>query len=668
MNQINTNAMKTIRKSIFILTFVLQACFTVTFAQEQVEIDSLYDLSLEDLMNIEVTVASKNSEKISDAAGVISVITREELERFGGITLRDVLERIPSLTATQASYLELYGLGARGQQVKGNSGHILILINGRPIREIMEGSMSSDIFAAFPVSIIERIEVIRGPGSVLYGTNAFSSVINLVTKTTDEHYSSVSALAGPNSGFGANGNGIFNIGDVKFSLAGRYMDKGVNPINYKTANATDPANPNSQVLNLKDKSTSAFADIQYKKLRGTFLQNNYETSHFNNANNALVNGGAENSYMKRFGNIGYGLSATKNWAMDINATATYAVFETDPSTSIVRRSTDVVGEWTNNITLSESASVVAGALYNYNKGYSTVTGNVTSDLNRSAIAIYSQVDYWVIKSLKLIGGFQVNKVEDTDMKVVPRGGVIWYPISSLSVKALYGQAYRAPTLYETGVDSPFLEGNPDLKPEEVTSIDFGVNYQANRFQVGVNYFRNEQINIISSNRLPTDTRSVYRNQGAITFEGIEVEGKYYILNNLFFTGSALYQQNVNKLDVWSTTNVSNYGAKAGLSFEWSKGLTVSLFDIYQGDLGDRYKPTATTVSPAAGQYNILNLYASADMFKMFNWNKKYNASFFVQADNILNTEVWIPSSGTQTATTYPLNLGRTVYFGIKAAL
>lgn len=658
--------MKTIQKCVYVLFVVMQASLAA-MAQQEAAPDSLYTLSLEDLMNIEITVASKNAEKISDAAGVISVITREELSRFGGVTLRDVLERVPSLVATRSSYLELSSLTVRGQQVKGNSGHILILVNGRPIREIMEGSMSSDIFAAFPLDIIERIEVIRGPGSVLYGTNAFSSVINLVTKQTDEHYSTVSAMVGPDGGKGANGQGIFTLGDFKVALAGRYMDKGVKTISYQTPNAADPGNPNNLSLDLKDKSTSGFADIQYKKLRGTFIQNNYETSHFNTANNALQNGGAENSYMKRFGNVGYGFTVSKNWNMDVNATATYGVFETDPSTEIIRRSTDVVGEWTNHIMLGESVQVVAGALYNYNKGYSTVAGSVTSDVDRGALALYSQVDYWVVKSLKLIGGFQANKVDGIDMKVVPRGGVVWYPVPKLNVKALYGQAFRAPTVYETNVNSPFLGGNPDLKPEEVTSIDFGVNYQASKFQIGVNYFRNDQTNIIRSSRLPSDTRSVYRNLGEITFEGIELEGKYYILSNLFFTGSALYQENVNDQDVWNTTMVSNFGAKAGLSYEWSKGLTISLFDIYQGELGELYKPVATTVSPAAGSYNILNLYAAVDMFKMFNWSKKHSASVYVQADNILDTEVWVPSAGTTAPTTYPFNLGRSVYFGIKAS-
>lgn len=655
------------KKKFWILYLFVSICYTGFAQDEPVLNDSLFNLSLEELMNVQVTVASKNAEKITDAGGVISVITREELDRFGGLTLRDVLERVPSLNAIRANFLELYGVAVRGQQVKSNSGHILILINGRPIREILDGSMSGDVFAAFPVDAIERIEVIRGPGSVLYGTNAFSSVINLVTKVTDEDNAVVSALVGPDGGVGANGQGTINFGDLRVSLAGRYLDKGETAVGYQTTNAANPANPNDYVLQLKDKASSVFADIEYQKLRGTFMQNAYETTHFNNAGNVFQNGGAMNNYKRRYGNLGYNLSATENWDMDFNTTASYHVFESDATTAIKRRSTDVVAEWTNHITLGKSAQLVAGALYNYNKGYSTVAGSVTSDLNRGALAMYTQLDYWMLENLKLIGGFQANKVDNEDIEVLPRGGVVWYPVSKLSFKALYGQAYRAPTIYETGVNSPFLLGNTNLKPEKVSSIDFGINYQGNRFQVGVNYFNNKQTNIINFTLLPNTTRLTFGNLSEISFQGVEVEGKYYILNNLFLTGSALYQENVTGTDVWSTTPISNFGAKAGLSYESEKGLTVSLFDIYQGDLDGVYKATATTLNPADDYYNMLNLYAALDFFKMFNVDKSYNASVFVQADNILDAKVWAPASGSFSATAYPLNAGRTVYFGIKAA-
>jgi outer membrane cobalamin receptor len=87
-------------------------------------------------------------------------------------------------------------IAVRGDQTRANAGHILILINGRPVREILEGGVSSDILESFPINILERIEVVKGPGSVLYGSDAFSGVINLITKKAEGEDFGVSAAGG----------------------------------------------------------------------------------------------------------------------------------------------------------------------------------------------------------------------------------------------------------------------------------------------------------------------------------------------------------------------------------------------------------------------------------------------------------------------------------------
>src|SRR6185503_8562129 len=76
-------------------------------------------------------------------------------------------------------------IAARGDQTKINGGHVLFLINGRPTREVLEGGLVSDLLESFPIDVLERIEVIKGPGSVLYGSNAFSAVVNLIVAKAD---------------------------------------------------------------------------------------------------------------------------------------------------------------------------------------------------------------------------------------------------------------------------------------------------------------------------------------------------------------------------------------------------------------------------------------------------------------------------------------------------
>jgi outer membrane receptor for ferrienterochelin and colicin len=138
--------------------------------------DDLTSMDLEKLMNIQVTTASLFSDKLSQAPSIMSVVTGDELRRFGGLTLGEVLQTVPGLTGSTQYFSDRSLVSARGDQVKTNGGHILFLINGRPTREVMEGGNISDLLESFPVDIIERIEVIKGPGSVLYGSNAFSAV------------------------------------------------------------------------------------------------------------------------------------------------------------------------------------------------------------------------------------------------------------------------------------------------------------------------------------------------------------------------------------------------------------------------------------------------------------------------------------------------------------
>jgi len=156
---------------------------------------ALIDLDLESLLNVKVITASKFDQSMSRAPGIVSVVSHDELENFGGTTLQEILERVPGLSGTTAYFTDRSLIAARGDQTKINGGHLLILINGRPSREILEGGLVSDLLQAFPIRALDRIEVVKGPGSVLYGSNAFSAVVNLITLKPDRNGWSLDGLA-----------------------------------------------------------------------------------------------------------------------------------------------------------------------------------------------------------------------------------------------------------------------------------------------------------------------------------------------------------------------------------------------------------------------------------------------------------------------------------------
>jgi outer membrane receptor for ferrienterochelin and colicin len=164
-----------------------QGATTERCAPRQISRSELLALDLESLLDIEVVTASKVSESQSNAPGIISVVTHDELRRLEGTTLREILERVPGLASSTAYFTDRSMVAARGDQTKINGGHVLFLINGRPTREVLEGGLASDLLESFPVNVLERIEVSKGPGSVLYGSNAFSAVVNLITREAESN-------------------------------------------------------------------------------------------------------------------------------------------------------------------------------------------------------------------------------------------------------------------------------------------------------------------------------------------------------------------------------------------------------------------------------------------------------------------------------------------------
>ena len=140
----------------------------------------------------------------------------------------------------------------------------------------------------------------------------------------------------------------------------------------------------------------------------------------------------------------------------------------------------IVLEWTNFVNPTVRDQVTFGVLHRQIRGQETFFGLgfplTISDGHRSASAAYAQIDHRLAGGVKLIGGFQANKMEGLGLDVVPRGGVIWSPAPRWNVKALYGQAFRAPSINETSLNHPGLQGNPSMRPENVATFDLELSY------------------------------------------------------------------------------------------------------------------------------------------------------------------------------------------------
>src|SRR6202035_1263516 len=136
-------------------------------------------VSIEDLMNIEVTSVSKKEQKMSQAAAAIFVITQEDIQRSGATNIPDLLRMVPGMDVSQIN-ANTWAISARGFNDQF-SNKLLVLIDGRAVYTPLLGGVNWDT-QDVPLEDIDRIEVIRGPGATVWGTNAVNGVINIVTK------------------------------------------------------------------------------------------------------------------------------------------------------------------------------------------------------------------------------------------------------------------------------------------------------------------------------------------------------------------------------------------------------------------------------------------------------------------------------------------------------
>jgi len=161
----------------------------------------LTQVSIENLMDMEVTSVSKKEQKLSQVAAAIFVITQEDIRSSGALNIADLLRMVPGLDVAQIN-ANTWAISARGFNSEFSSG-LLVMIDGRNVYTATFGGVYWDVLNV-PLEDIERIEVIRGPGGTSWGANAVNGVINVITKKASETRGALIVAGGGNldQGFG----------------------------------------------------------------------------------------------------------------------------------------------------------------------------------------------------------------------------------------------------------------------------------------------------------------------------------------------------------------------------------------------------------------------------------------------------------------------------------
>lgn len=676
------------------------------YAQKEPNRLGLEDLtppSKEDLINLNVSIASKEEEGIYNAPGIISVITAKEIERFGANNLTEVLERVTSVYIVGTYFTPNNIISIRGDNNNTPyNTHVLLLINGRPTREILFGGIDYPILLAFPIAAIDRIEVIRGPGSVLYGSNAFTGVVNIITKKGFDNATEIEA------GYGSFGSANFQFANTKtkddlqiltalkyFNQDGWKYNAIGEPTQVDESLANDTLDFRSGQNNL-----GAALNVNYKK----FSLNSFVTYSAQNHTGVLpvvtypdiASIGASQPFRNRemetiraFLDLGYTFNYWNGKGrLDVNSTLNLTNTRfSNPSGTVDGFARDGLLEATQFINFSNKLNLITGGTIYVQSGNIEIGDSDARGLDsftENWYSAYSQLKYLVNDNIILFAGLQFNKPAGIPSDLVPRLGAIFKITPSLGLKVLYGEAYRAPFQAEQDYQDPgILIGRPNLRPERQQTIEGQIFYRRPNFSISANYFASYKESLITRFR-GAGTGTTYVNDLGLNTRGLEIEGKLSVSQGFFLVGSFTWTDidngsegstalaRLNRVSLMPTVL-----GKLGIFYDWKKRIQIGLFDSYFGnaqkaesiDISDPVQE----VNADAAAYHFVTLKLDFNLYNIFNYakvmvgetNTSENIILSLYATNLGDAQVFYPEFVRREINTLPGRGGMAFFGSVK---
>ena len=645
--------------------FSIAVASTIPMVANATDEQDLFSLSFEDLLNVQVDIASKTSETLSSVPSTMSVFSRKQIQALGVDNAYEVMNFVPGMQSTRGDWVGAVPKDhARGVYL--DSGNVLVMINGERVNESSFGK-ASVYMPYIPIEIIEKIEFIRGPGSALYGSNAFLGVMNIVTS---KERNALQLVVGNNGRYGATGQFNTSLSDdtelfasfsydqkdgesypqgVKDPLEALYLEAGVD---YKK-------------LQLRARYNETSLD-EFLNLAGYSTQNQHTSDNtfvgikYNWINNDKLKLDSSYSYTKH--NISSaGLIAAFD---DIPDFLLGPAWQTTDSKFETELSYQFENQWqlAAGIEYAEAKQVEAGVRTNYYDDESMLViidpayyqqGIVTvMDFPEFASLKYTFETYSAYGQLKipysdaltLFVGARYDDVKDIDSKFSPRLAGVYVINPEHTVKVQYGESFRTPVTNELFSNDDVTVGNPSLRSESVKTTELVWHYQTSELQANAVIFYNELNDFI--NIEPTqsnDALFTFTNSFNTQNSGIELDATWQSSKEFSVTGTytQYFEDPINASFKRFASLVSSYN----LSDSWQVSLNLLWRD----------KVEVSSVTGAHFKQSAYSLLGGS-----LKWQLNANSRLMLKAENLLGKKynVFDPrmDNGAVAGTTEDLSL------------
>ncbi|MCZ4306144.1 TonB-dependent receptor [Zoogloeaceae bacterium G21618-S1] len=655
-----------------------------------------------------VSIATGNRQPLRRAPAVASVVTREDIVALGARDLDEALAGVPGLHVARSSLVFNPIYSFRGNFSQYNP-QVLLLINGIPMTSIFAGDRGS-VWGGMPVDNIERIEIIRGPGSALYGADAFTGVINVITRSPTDWQGTDMGLR----------TGSFNTRDVWLNHAGtagpiklgfyvgwQKTDGDDQTISYDAQTGIDTQlNTHASLAPGPLSRGREGLDLAVDMVMGDWqlraaLKDYQDVGMGAGVANAVDPAGRGRNQRWTTDLTWHPQDLAPDWDVTVQANFLHMKDFSDiqlfpPGAFGGAFPQGMLGQpdkWERHGGLS-AAAVYSGLadhrmrfgagyqkldLYkvretkNYQFTYVPGTGYVPTPLptgltevdaadafmrphTRHNRYLYAQDEWSLSRNWTLTSGVRHDAYSDFGHTTNPRLALVWDAGYTVSAKLLYGRAFRAPSFVEQyNVNNPVALGNPDVNPEKMETWEAAMTWQPDQdTTLSANLFHYTIRDTLrqTPNADPT-TGATAQNTGRVDGKGLELEFSWRANPTLKFSGYYAYQYSRDRETGKSPGNAPRQTAYLRADWRLSDKLVITPRLSWVADRSRepaRPNETPDTRDPIS-DYVLLDIALRAEnVFK--------NMDLSLAVNNVADAKAYEPSQSPGQQDDYPLP-GRT---------